>query len=63
MAEAGNKSTATASWILLHDAKKLVTETCQAPGLAERLLVHWLVTGLVRWRCLDLDRWKSDSRP
>jgi hypothetical protein len=60
MAKAGNKTT---TWILLRDALAFVTETYQAPALAERSLLRWLESGWVRWRCLGFEGVKRASDP
>jgi hypothetical protein len=51
----------TTTWILLSDAKVLVTKTYQASGFAARLLLRWLAAGRVRWRCLALEGRELDS--
>ena len=39
------------TWVLLRDAKELVTEAYGSPQLAECLLLEWLKNGKVRWSC------------
>jgi hypothetical protein len=61
MAKAADEN--TISWILLRDARCLVTQTYQASGLAERFLIHWIAAGEVRWRCLGMEGRKQESDP
>ena len=60
MAKAVNETT---TWILLRDARAFLTETYQAPALAERSLIRWLEAGRVRWRCLGMEGRTQSSDP
>jgi hypothetical protein len=61
---ADNKAT-TQDWILLREARELITEFYQAPALAERMILERLETGTVRWRCWKFVGYKrqDDSDP
>ncbi len=61
MSKAADKT--STPWILLRDAKDLVIRTCEAPSLAERMLIRWLEAGEVQWRCLGLEGRKQDFDP
>lgn len=53
----------TAGWITLNEAHETVVKVVQAPALAERLLIDWLRSGAMRWRCRYVEGHKQPTDP